>query len=72
MKKVLYSACAVLMLAAAVVIWYLLGITIWTLIVGLFLLSCPMLAIVVALRVRHQTDEAIHTVVMDELRRRHS
>lgn len=72
MKKMFYSACAVLMLAAAVALWYFLGITTWTLIAGLLLLACPVLVTVIALRERRRTERAIHTAVTEELRRRHS
>lgn len=72
MKKLLYFTGAVLVLAASVALWYSLGITTWTLIVGLLLLACPVLVAIVVLRERRRTDRAIHTAVTEELRRRHS
>lgn len=72
MKKLLYSTGAALVLAAAVALWYWLGITPWTLVVGLLLLACPILIAVIVLRERRRTDRAIHTAVTEELRRRHS
>lgn len=72
MKKLLYATGAVLVLGAAGALWYCLGITPWTLIVGLLLLACPVLIAVIVSRERRRTDRAIHTAVTEELRRRHS
>ena len=50
MKKLLPWACAVLMTSTAVTLFYSFGLSPWTLILGVLLLSCPIGVIVVALR----------------------
>ena len=68
--KVVPPACAVLMTGVAAAIWYAFGFSLWTLIVGVLLLACPIAVIVAALREHRRTQRDIASAVEDELRRR--
>jgi len=70
MKKFFYSSCAALMIGAAAALWYFVGFSPWTLIVGLLLLACPIAAIIVALREQRRTQRAVQEAVSQELHRR--
>jgi lipopolysaccharide export LptBFGC system permease protein LptF len=72
MKRVFYSACAVLMTGTAAAIWYAFGFSTWTVVVGLLLLACPIAVITVAVREQRRTQREIQSAVAQELRRRQS
>ncbi|SPS00062.1 hypothetical protein [Cupriavidus taiwanensis] len=67
MKYVVAWICAALATLLAATVVYLFGITPLTLLIGLFLLSCPVAVLWISLRLSRQCERDIRNAVKHEL-----
>jgi len=64
-----YVSCSLVMAAISVTLWYAYGLRAWTVFAGLILLSCPVFAIIAALREERRTRRDIEALIASSRQR---